>query len=89
MLSGRLLQSSHGVLQDDGLELWRSALKYAATPSEPIMALAPLSVKLLTAGTDILPRVLRIIDSYIVLQPEAYLAVSFVDPILWPACADT
>lgn len=64
-------------LQDDGLELWRAALRFTASPTDDLMALAPLSIQLLSEGSDILPKVLRIIQSYILLQPEPYLAVSY------------
>jgi hypothetical protein len=70
-----LAQPSHVVLQDDGLELWRSTLRFATSPSTELLSLAPLSTKLLRGGTDILPKVLRIIESYILLQPDAYLSV--------------
>lgn len=68
-------QPSHVLLQDDGLELWRSALRFTAEPTGDLIALAPLSVQLLSQGSDILRKVLRLIQSYIVLQPD-YLTVS-------------
>lgn len=61
---------------EDGLDLWKSLLRYAPVPTEPLMKLAPLAVQLVTDDSDILPKVLRIIESYILLNPETFLKVS-------------
>jgi hypothetical protein len=60
-------------MQDDGLDLWQSTLKWATAPSADLMALAPLSVMLLNGGSDLLERVLRLVEAYALLDPSSFI----------------
>ncbi|KAM0755992.1 ARM repeat-containing protein [Meredithblackwellia eburnea MCA 4105] len=59
---------SHVYLQEDGLELWQAFVKRASTLSGEMVSLLPLLVSLLAKGTDVLPRVLKILESYLLLD---------------------
>lgn len=67
---------SFGVLQEDGLDLWHSMLKFSEAPTNESMLLAPLAVALLQGGTDLLPKALRLVESYTLLSPQTFLSVS-------------
>lgn len=74
--SNRLEQDSHVYLQEDGLELWHALLKRSAKPILEMLSLLPLLITLISAGTDILPQALRILESYILLDATNVLSVS-------------
>lgn len=68
---------AHVFLQEDALELWQSLLKRAHSLSLEMLELAPWVDSLLGEGRDVLPRVLRIMESYTMLDRDgAVLRVS-------------
>lgn len=69
-------------MQDNGLSLWRSMLRYAESASPDLLQLAPLAVTLLDGDGDStkLEVILRVVEGYSVLAPEVFLPVS----LGWP-----
>jgi hypothetical protein len=62
-------------LLEEALDLWASILAQAPAPASPeLIALAEHAFPLLESGSDNLRVVLGIVESYIVLAPEAMLA---------------
>ncbi|GAA5891120.1 hypothetical protein JCM6882_006430 [Rhodosporidiobolus microsporus] len=59
---------SHIYLQEDGLELWQVLLRRSHSLSAEMLGLLPLLVSLIAAGTDVLPRCLAILESYLLLD---------------------
>lgn len=66
-------QPSHVVLQEDGLDLWRSTLRFAVAPTPQLLSLAPLLVLLIPDSAEILPRVLSLVDGYSLLAPQSFI----------------
>ncbi len=64
---------THVYLLEDGLELWHALLKRSTALSTEMMGLLPVLVQHLAAGTDVLPRCLRILESYLLLNAPAVL----------------
>ncbi|GAA5972295.1 hypothetical protein JCM11641_002396 [Rhodosporidiobolus odoratus] len=59
---------SHIYLQEDGLELWQVLLRRSTSLSPEMLSLLPLLITLLANGTDVLPRCLAILESYLLLD---------------------
>ncbi|GAA5826975.1 hypothetical protein JCM11251_002187 [Rhodosporidiobolus azoricus] len=59
---------SHIYLQEDGLELWQVLLRRSQSLSPDMLNLLPLLISLIAAGTDVLPRCLAILESYLLLD---------------------
>ena len=74
-------------MEEDGLELWLTVLRHAKRIDEPLTKLIPSIEPLLIAGTDILPTVLRIIQSYALLDGERLIQVRCATSI-FVSCAD-
>jgi len=70
---------AHVYLLEDGLELWHALLKRSSALSAEMMALLPVLVQHLAAGTDVLPRCLRILESYLLIDAPAVLHVCCSD----------
>ncbi|ORY75687.1 armadillo-type protein [Leucosporidium creatinivorum] len=70
---------SHIYLQEDGLELWSVLLKRSSSLSPEMLALLPLLVSLLAAGTDVLPVCFRILESYMLLDATTVLQLCGAD----------
>ncbi|KAL8284260.1 hypothetical protein RQP46_005009 [Phenoliferia psychrophenolica] len=64
---------AHVYLQEDGLELWQVLLRRSDSLSQEMLSLLPLLLSLLSSGTDVLPRVLRILESYLLLDASRVL----------------
>lgn len=69
-------QPSHVFLQEEALELWQVLIKRSSILSPDLLQLLPLLTTLLAAGTDILPRVLKILESYLLINADVVLQVS-------------
>ncbi|KAI5481425.1 hypothetical protein MNV49_004181 [Pseudohyphozyma bogoriensis] len=59
---------SHVYLEEDGLELWQILMRRSSVITPEMYSLLPLLVSLLSRGTDTLPRVLKILESYLLLD---------------------
>ncbi|SCV68568.1 BQ2448_689 [Microbotryum intermedium] len=70
---------SHVYLQEDGLELWHALLKRSNSLSPELVALIPLLINLISAGTDVLPRCLAILESYLLLDGPQILRLCSSD----------
>ncbi|KDE05416.1 hypothetical protein MVLG_04211 [Microbotryum lychnidis-dioicae p1A1 Lamole] len=70
---------SHVYLQEDSLELWQALLKRSSALSPELVALIPLLITLLAAATDILPRCLAILESYLLLDGPQILQLCSSD----------
>jgi hypothetical protein len=62
-------------LQEDSIELWQALLRRSATLTPEMLSLLPLLVKLVSEGTDVLPRVLKLLESYLLLDASQILHV--------------
>lgn len=58
---------------EDSLDLWWSILQSAPSSSAELMSLLPCALELLDFDTENLRKVLKIIDSYILLDPQSTL----------------
>ncbi|TPX34316.1 hypothetical protein SmJEL517_g03017 [Synchytrium microbalum] len=61
---------------EDGLELWLATIQNTDLQTPELLSLYPLAVNLLKYGTDALKKVLKIVESYIVLAPLEVLQVN-------------
>ncbi|RUS25970.1 armadillo-type protein, partial [Jimgerdemannia flammicorona] len=68
-------QEAHLYLMDDALDLWWTAVQSATHCSEPLYALVPAAVALLEYGTENLRRLLKILESYVLLAPVMVMQV--------------
>ncbi|GAA5950880.1 hypothetical protein JCM3765_004618 [Sporobolomyces pararoseus] len=59
---------SHVYLQEDALELWSTLLKRSSSISYEMFQLLPNLLSLLNQGTDVLPKILSIFESYLLLD---------------------
>lgn len=67
------MQEEHIYLLEDALDLWWSLLQSAPSSSAELMSLLPCAFTLLDHDTENLRKVLKIIDSYILLDPTTTL----------------
>lgn len=74
-----LTSEAHVYLLEDGLDLWHALLKRSSMLSNEMMALLPVLVQHLAAGTDVLPRCLQILESYLLIDAPAVLQVCCSD----------
>ncbi|KAI7867162.1 armadillo-type protein [Spinellus fusiger] len=64
---------AHVYLIDDALDLWWTLLQTTPFCSPQLMALLPVAIGLLDFDTENMRKVLKIIESYILVSPEASL----------------
>ncbi|CAO3633200.1 unnamed protein product [Mucor fragilis] len=64
---------AHIYLLEDSLDLWWTILQSTPTTSPDLMSLLPAALDLLDYDTENLRKILLIIDSYIMLDPQATL----------------
>ncbi|KAJ5444209.1 uncharacterized protein N7458_008081 [Penicillium daleae] len=70
-------------LLDEALELWTAIIMQTPSPASPeILSLLPAVLPILEQGTDAAPQGLQIIESYILLAPQAVLSDEFRLPLL-------
>ncbi|RUP42843.1 armadillo-type protein [Jimgerdemannia flammicorona] len=74
-------QEAHLYLMDDALDLWWTAVQSATHCSEPLYALVPAAVALLEYGTENLRRLLKILESYVLLAPVMVMQ-NYATPIM-------
>lgn len=81
-------------LDEDGLNLWRAALRNA-TSTEPVnpgtpalIDLAPAAIGLLSENLDLLGTILTIIESYIIIGGEKFFQVPITQPPSYHSRAD-
>ncbi|KAK4057588.1 hypothetical protein OIO90_001233 [Microbotryomycetes sp. JL221] len=72
-------QSAHVYLQEDALELWLALLKRCSNLSQEMISLLPMLIKLIQSATDVLPRCLSILESYVLINVEIVLQVCSTD----------
>lgn len=66
------IQEASVYLLDEALELWAAITMQTTTPASPeILKLLPAVYPILHNGTDSAPQALQIVESYILLAPEA------------------
>ncbi|KAG0325096.1 hypothetical protein BGZ99_001062 [Dissophora globulifera] len=63
-------QEAHVYLMDDGFELWLATLKTAQHPTDELLSLVPAAVALLSEGMDHMRTMLKILQSYLMLDAE-------------------
>lgn len=64
------------VLFEDALPLWLAMVENAPTPNEEILSLIPALIAIIRTKTENLPLELKLLESYILLSPEAVVSVS-------------
>ncbi|KAJ5157226.1 uncharacterized protein N7482_008326 [Penicillium canariense] len=70
-------------LLDEALELWTAIIMQTPSPASPeILSLLPSVLPILEQGTDAAPQGLQIIESYILLAPQAVLSDEIRLPLL-------
>ena len=60
-------------MSEEALELWKTALRFTATLTPELASLLPTLIRLLHDNSDILPIVLKLTESYALLDCEALL----------------
>lgn len=63
-------QEAHVYLMEDGFELWLATLKTASQSTDELMSLVPAAVSLLSEGMDHMRNMLKILQSYLMLDAE-------------------
>ncbi|KAI1312607.1 Importin-11 [Mortierella claussenii] len=63
-------QEAHIYLMEDGSELWLATLKTARQSTDELMSLVPAAVSLLAEGMDHMRTMLKILQSYLMLDAE-------------------
>ncbi|KAF9933041.1 hypothetical protein FBU30_006717 [Linnemannia zychae] len=63
-------QEAHVYLMEDGFELWLATLKTANQSTDELMSLVPAAVSLLSEGMDHMRNMLKILQSYLLLDAE-------------------
>ncbi|CAG8586179.1 1331_t:CDS:10 [Paraglomus brasilianum] len=71
----------HVYLLDDALDLWYVTVQCAPHSTPLLLSLVPASVALLEFGSDSLKKVLKILESYLVMAPEMVMQ-SFAHQIM-------
>ncbi|CAJ0650514.1 12985_t:CDS:10 [Entrophospora sp. SA101] len=71
----------HVYLLEDALDLWLATLQNVTECTQSLFSLVPLTITLLEFGSETLKKVLRIIESYIVLVPDLSIQ-TYAHPIL-------
>ena len=71
------VQEEHVYLLEDGLDLWLAVLENTVECTPLLFNLVPAAIGLLEFGSETLKKVLRIIESYILLVPEMIVQVHF------------
>ncbi|KAL0090725.1 armadillo-type protein, partial [Phycomyces blakesleeanus] len=69
----KISAEAHVYLIDDALDLWWTLLQSTPYASPQMMKLLPIAIELLDFDTENMRKVLKIIESYILLSPEATL----------------
>ncbi|KAF9570878.1 hypothetical protein EC968_001317 [Mortierella alpina] len=69
-------QEAHVYLMEDGFELWLATLKSAREATEELLSLVPAAVALLSEGMDHMRTMLKILQSYLMLDAERTFQVS-------------
>ncbi|KAI9481257.1 MAG: armadillo-type protein [Benjaminiella poitrasii] len=69
----KITSEAHIYLLEDSLDLWWTLLQTTPHSSSDIMSLLPAGLELLDYDTENLRKVLKIIESYILLDPETTL----------------
>ena len=61
-------------MEENGFDLWQALLKYTDTATDDLMALAPLSVAVMSSdNSQTLETILRIVESYCFLSPSTFI----------------
>ncbi|KAG0325424.1 Importin-11, partial [Podila humilis] len=63
-------QDAHVYLMEDGFELWLATLKSAREATTELLSLVPAAVSLMSEGMDHIRTMLKILQSYLMLDPE-------------------
>ncbi|KAF9097464.1 hypothetical protein BGX29_008072 [Mortierella sp. GBA35] len=63
-------KEAHVYLMEDGFELWLATLKTASQSTDELMSLVPAAVSLLSEGMDHMRNMLKILQSYLMLDAE-------------------
>ncbi|KAJ2963896.1 hypothetical protein NQZ79_g1053 [Umbelopsis isabellina] len=70
----KLVGEAHIYLLEDGLDLWWVTVQSATECTPQLLQMFPAAVEYLEYGTETLRKVLKIIESYVMLAPEAILS---------------
>ncbi|KAG9306619.1 hypothetical protein G9A89_004816 [Geosiphon pyriformis] len=60
----------HVYLSDDALDLWQAILQNTVECTPLLFSLVPTAISLLEFGSELLKKVLQVLESYIILVPE-------------------
>ena len=74
-------QEAHVYLMEDGFELWLATLKTASQSTDELMSLVPAAVSLLSEGMDHMRNMLKILQSYLMLDAERTFQVCLNDGV--------
>ncbi|KAG0042504.1 hypothetical protein BGZ83_000388 [Gryganskiella cystojenkinii] len=69
-------QDAHIYLMDDGFDLWLATLKSSRESTEELISLVPAAVSLLSQGMDHMRTMLKILQSYLLLDAERTFQIS-------------
>jgi hypothetical protein len=69
-------QEAHIYLMEDGFELWLATLKTALHSTDELLSLVPAAVALLSEGMDHMKTMLKILQSYLLLDAARTFQVS-------------
>ncbi|ORY05326.1 ARM repeat-containing protein [Basidiobolus meristosporus CBS 931.73] len=72
---------AHVYLLEDGLDLWHIAVQNSTQCSQELYSIFPNAVNLLEYGSESLRKVLKIVESYLLLAPDMILQ-NFSNPIM-------
>lgn len=74
----------HIYLVEEALELWHAILQHASGPDEHLLQLVPLLTQpsILSGSTDILPKVLSIIESNLLLFQQESISLSLLQNLM-------
>lgn len=81
LITESLVPPAKDFFEEDGLLLWQAALYNSASPYQPtpqtgLVSLFPSLINVLSENMDLLPRMLSLLDSYILLDAAGIAQVS-------------
>lgn len=76
------VQEEHVYLLEDALDLWLAALENSVECTSGLFSLVPAVIGLLEYGSEILKKILKILESYIILVPDMIIQVCSSNNIL-------
>ncbi|KAI8980480.1 armadillo-type protein [Pilobolus umbonatus] len=72
----KIMANAHVYLLEDGLDLWWTILQTTPSITDSLMSLYPVAIELLDYDTENLRKILKIIESYLLLDPQHCMSLS-------------